>query len=238
LDPVSSFELLEGAGVSVAPWAFVSSEIDCADATERLGPPVVIKADVTGELHKSDVDAVRLGIDDAATATKTYREFEQRFGPRLRGALVQTEQVAPLELLVGAVRDPTFGPLIVVGAGGVEAELRDDQVVLVAPLSRTAARRAVESLRLAPLFHGFRGRPVLPVDAVVEFIHRLGLLAATVPEIQQLDLNPVLVSTAGCVAVDALIAMAAPAFPAVPARGMRGRPGRQTLAVGTVAHGG
>ena len=70
----------------------------------------------------------------------------------------------------------------------------------------------------------FRGRPELPVDDVVEFVHRLGLLATTVPEIQQLDLNPVLVSTAGCVAVDALVAVAAPAFPVVPVRGLRGRP--------------
>ena len=224
LDPVSSFELLEAAGVPVAPWVFANSALDCADAAERLGPLVVIKADVTGELHKSDVDAVRLGIGDTATAAKIYRGFEQRFSTSLRGVLVQTQQATGLELLVGTVRDPTFGPLIVVGAGGVEAELRDDRVVLVAPVSRTAARRAVESLRLAPLFHGFRGRPELPVDDVVEFVHRLGLLATTAPEIQQLDLNPVLVSTAGCVAVDALVAVAAPAFPVVPVRGLRGRP--------------
>jgi acetate---CoA ligase (ADP-forming) len=224
LDPASSFELLEAAGVSVAPWAIAASAADCAEAADRLGPLVVIKADVTGELHKSDVDAVRLGIGDAVTAAETYRGFEKRFGASLRGVLVQTQQVTPLELLVGAVRDPTFGPLIMVGAGGVEAELRDDRVLLVAPVSRTAARRAVESLRLAPLFHGFRGRPELPVDDVVEFVHRLGLLATTAAEIQQLDLNPVLVSTAGCVAVDALVAVAAPAFPVVPVRGLRGRP--------------
>ena len=151
----------------------------------------MIKAEVTAALHKSDVDAVRLGIGDAATAVEQYRQFEQRFGRSLRGVLVQSQQAAALELLIGALRDPTFGPLIVVGAGGLEAELRDDRVVLVAPVSRTAARRAIESLRLAPLFHGFHGRPELPVDDVVEFVHRLGLLAATTPEIQQLDLNPV-----------------------------------------------
>ena len=92
------------------------------------------------------------------------------------------------------------------------------------PCPERLPRRAVESLRLAPLFHGFRGRPELPVDDVVEFVHRLGLLATTAPEIQQLDLNPVLVSTAGVVAVDALVAVAAPAFPVVPVRGLRGRP--------------
>jgi acyl-CoA synthetase (NDP forming)/GNAT superfamily N-acetyltransferase len=230
LDQASSFELLEAAGVSVAPWAFAASAEDCADAADRLGPLVVIKAEVIGALHKSDVDAVRLGIGDAATAAEQYRQFEQRFGRSLRGVLVQSQQSAALELLIGALRDPTFGPLIVVGAGGVEAELRDDRVVLVAPVSRTAARLAVESLRLAPLLHGFRGRPELPVDAVVEFVHRLGLLAATVPEIQQLDLNPLLVNTTGCVAVDALVGVASPTFAAVPARGLRGPSGCMPVA--------
>ena len=185
----------------------------------------MIKADVAGALHKSDVGAVRLGVDEPDSAAEIYREFEHRFGDELCAVcVVQTQQAATLELLVGAIRDPAFGPLVVVGAGGVEAELRDDRVVLVAPVSRTAARRAVESLRLAPLFHGFRGRPELPVDAVVEFVHRIGLLAATIPEIQQLDLNPVLVGTDGCVAVDALIGVAAPASPVLPIRGLRGHP--------------
>jgi hypothetical protein len=125
-------------------------------------------------------------------------------------------------MLVGVTRDPSFGPLLVVGAGGVEEELRDDRVMLVAPLSRPAARRAVESLRLAPLFHGFRGRPPLPIDPVVDLVHRVGMLAATVLEIEQLDLNPVLVGPAGCAIVDALIGVAAPASPVIPVRGLRG----------------
>jgi hypothetical protein len=224
LDPASSFELLEAAGVTVAPWAVVRSPADCAAATRRLGPTVVVKADVAGLLHKSDVDAVRLGISDADVAAKTYGEFEHQFGPDLVGAVVQTQLEGDVELLVGVARDAAFGPLVVVGAGGVEAELLDDRVLLVAPVSRTAARRAVESLRLAPLLHGFRGRPTLPVDTVVEFVHRVGLLAATTPEIQQLDLNPVLVNVDGCVAVDAVVAVSVSASPLRPVRGLRGSP--------------
>ena len=157
-------------------------------------------------------------------AAETYRDFERRFGDGLRGVVVQTQQVAALELLVGVRRDPAFGPLVVVGAGGVEAELRDDRVVLIAPVSRPAARRAVESLRLAPLFHGFRGRAELPVDPVVDLVHRIGMLAATVPEIQRLDLNPVLVTPEGCAAVDARIGVAAARSAVGPVRGLRGRP--------------
>ena len=118
-------------------------------------------------------------------------------------------------------RDAVFGPSVVVGAGGVEAELCSDRVVLVAPVSRSAARRAVESLRLAPLLHGFHGRPELPVEPVVELIHRIGMLAATTPEIRQLELNPVLVGPHGCAVVDAAISVAAPPFSVVPVRGLR-----------------
>ncbi len=226
LDPASSFELLEAAGVPIAPWTVVRSAADCADAATRLGPTVVLKADVSGESRKSAADAVRLGIGDASAAAKTYQEFAERFGSALRGVVVQSQQAAAVELLVGAVRDPAFGPLVVVGAGGVDAELRDDRVVLVAPVSRTAARRAIDTLRLAPLLHGGGSRPVLDIAAVVDLVHRVSLLAATTPEVEQLDLDPVLVGTSGCVAVDAVVAISAPATTITPARGLRGRPPR------------
>ena len=135
-----------------------------------------------------------------------------------------TSDTSGLELLVGAIRDPAFGPLVVVGAGGAEAELRDDTVVLVAPVAASAARRAVESLRLAPLFHGFQGRPELSVGSVVELVQRVAMLVAAVPEIQQLDINPVLVTPDACVAVEARVGVAAPRTAVAPARGLRGRP--------------
>ena len=153
------------------------------------------------------------------------RQFAEQFGERMRGVVVQAQHVGRLELLVGAIRDPAFGPFVVVGAGGVETELRDDRVMLVAPVSKSAARDAVESLRLAPLFHGFRGRPALPVDPVVDLVHRVGVLVASIPEIQQLDMNPVLVDASGCVAVDALIGVAVPPSPVVPVRAMRATDG-------------
>jgi hypothetical protein len=224
LDPVDSFELARAAGLPVVAWSYARSADECARAADSMGSPVVVKADVANVLHKSDAGAVRLGIVDPAAAAETYRHFERRFGTNMRGVVVQAQHLASLELLVGVTRDPAFGPLIVVGAGGVEAELRDDRVVLVAPVSKSAARRAVERLRLAPLFHGFHGRPELPVDPVVDLVHRVGMLAVTVPELQQLDLNPVLTGPDGCAVVDATVGVAAPPFAAVPVRGLRGNP--------------
>ena len=224
LDAVTSFELLEAAGLPVVPWAYACSPAECARAADGIGFPCVIKADAAEVLDMRDAGAVRLGIGHTIGAAETYRDFERRFGDLLRGVVVQAQQVATLELLVGVRRDPAFGPLVVVGAGGAEAELRDDRVVVIAPVSRSAARRAVESLRLAPLFHGFRGRADLPVDPVVDLIQRIGMLAATVPEIRQLDLNPVVVTPQGCAAVDARIGVATALSAVGPVRGLRGRP--------------
>jgi acyl-CoA synthetase (NDP forming)/GNAT superfamily N-acetyltransferase len=129
---------------------------------------------------------------------------------------------AALQLLVGGVRDPALGPYLVIGAGGEEVELRADRAVLVAPIGAFEARSAIERLQLAPLFHGYQGRPRLPVDDVVELVVRVGLLMAAIPEIDQLDLNPVIVTPAGCAAVDALIGLSTPRSPIIPTRGLRG----------------
>ena len=223
LSTVDSFELLTSAGLPVAPSHYARSADECAVAADRLGYPSVVKADTTDVRHKSEAGVVVVGVGDPATARATYEDFAQRFRNRIRGVVIQAQHPSAFELLVGITRDPTFGPHVVVGAGGVEAELRGDDVLLVAPVSRSAARRAVESLRLAPLFHRFHGRSEIPVEPVVELVHRLGMLAAAVPEIRRLELNPVLVSQDGCVAVDASIGVGASTFVAGPMRGLRVR---------------
>jgi acyl-CoA synthetase (NDP forming)/RimJ/RimL family protein N-acetyltransferase len=222
LDPVASFELLEAAGIAVARWRHVTSAEECAWSCETVGAPCVVKADVADLVHKSDDAGVVLGVETVDDARRAYRELQARFRGRLRGALVQAQVPAGVELLIGAIRHERFGPFVIVGGGGAEAELLDDRKLLVAPVSIADAALAVEGLRIAPLFHGFHGRPELPIDGVVALIQRVGLLASSVPEIQQLDLNPVLVGPHGCVAVDALVVVAEPPAPATPVRGLRG----------------
>jgi ATP-grasp domain len=222
LDLVASFELLEAAGIAVARWRYATSAEECVWAFETVGGPCVVKADVANLAHKSDAGAVVLGVETVDEARRAYEEVQARFRGAMHGALVQTQIPAAVELSIGAQRHERFGPFVVVGAGGPEAELLDDRKLLVAPVSIDDAARAVEGLRIAPLFHGFRGRPELPVDRVVDFVCRVGMLAASVPEVEQLDLNPVLVGPDGCVAVDAFVVLAEPPAPATPARGLRG----------------
>ena len=145
----------------------------CAEAATRIGAPCVVKGDVERVLHKRDEGAVVLGIANADAAGAAYGDLVRRFGDRLRGAIVQAQATPGLELLVGVARHPGFGPVVLVGAGGTEAELRNDLAVLVAPVSTAAATRAINGLRLAPLLHGYRGRAPLPVDRVADLVHRV-----------------------------------------------------------------
>jgi acetate---CoA ligase (ADP-forming) len=218
----ATFELLETAGVIVASWSAAHSAEECASAVRRLVRPCVVKADVGGIWSKSEVGAVRLGITDGDAAAAAYRDFERSFGERLAGVVVQSQVPGGVELFVGAVHDPAFGPFVAVGAGGVDAELRADRAVLVAPVTATEARSAVERLQVAPLFHGYRGRPALSIDAVVGLVTRVAALIAAAPEIEQLDLNPVIVGPSGCVVVDGRIALSARPSPVSPIRAMRG----------------
>ena len=113
-------------------------------------------------------------------------------------------------MLVGGVRDPAIGPLVVVAAGGTDAEVLHDRSVTLAPVTEQQARRAVERLRMFPLLQGAHGRPTVPIEPIVQVVERIGLLMATVPEIAELDLNPVITGPDGCVVVDARIAVAPP----------------------------
>lgn len=208
LTTVDMFSLLETLGIPVTPWAIGRSGGDCVEHARRLGFPCVLKADVVGVVHKSDESAVVLGVASAAMVRRVVADFQHRFGARLQQIVVQRQSGPGVEMLIGAVRDPSVGPLVVVAAGGTEAELLGDRSVLLAPVAPASARSAVERLRMFPLLRGFRGRPAVPLEPLVDIIGQIGLLMATVPEILELDLNPVIATPEGCVAVDARIAVA------------------------------
>lgn len=208
LAPASTFALLETLRIPMTPWAIGGSGRECARHAERLGFPCVLKADVDGLVHKSDEGAVVVGVATAAAVRRVVSGFRHRFGERLRHVVVQRQADPGVEILIGAVRDPAIGPLVVVAAGGTEAELLHDRTVLLAPVTNARARWALEQLRLYPLLCGFRGRPAIPIEPLADVIERIGLLMVTVPEITELDLNPLIASRNGCVAVDARVAVA------------------------------
>ena len=194
-------QLLADHGISTAAAHEVSSLDAALDRAEEIGYPVALK--ITGVEHKSDAGGVTLGLADEDELLRAYRRMAGRFGPHL---LVQAMAPAGVEMALGMVRDPQFGPVVLVAAGGIEIETLQDRRLGVPPLDGQRARRMIDSLRARPLLDGTRGRAATHVDSLAEAITRLSALALHLgPEMDALDVNPVMVGPEGCVAVDALV---------------------------------
>jgi acyl-CoA synthetase (NDP forming) len=212
--PSATSALLADYGVPVVPGAVVGDTAAAVDAARRLGFPVALKAIAPDVVHKSDVGGVALDLADGAAVIGAYERMHAAVGDRMTGALVQPMVGPGVELIVGIHRDPRFGPLVVVGAGGFTAELERDSALLVPPLRDVDVEGAVRALRCAPLLFGYRSTPPADVASLRELLARVGQLAVEVPEITELDCNPVVVSPTGAIVVDAKLRLVpAPPLP-------------------------
>jgi acyl-CoA synthetase (NDP forming) len=221
LAPGAAIRILRAAGIALAESETVATPDAAAGLADRLcadGGRVVMKAVVPGLLHKTEAGAVRLDISGGEAARAVFAEFSSRFA-NLTGVLVQSQVAPGPELLVGARQDRSAGPLVVVAAGGIEAELLADRVVRAAPLSVDEAREMVLSLHTAPRLTGFRGRPGVDVDAVARAVSHVSQLVAVVPELVEFEVNPFVASASGAVAVDVRMRADLGANSVVPLRG-------------------
>lgn len=175
---------------------------EAVDHQHRVGSLVVAKA--SGVAHKSEQGLVRRGLDDAALC-KCWAELAAAGDGTV---LVAEQRTGELELLVGGVRDPQFGPLVTVGLGGVTAEVDPDLAFLLAPVEPGELERAIRRLRAAPLFFGFRGRPLVDLDALAQVVDAVGRLLVTDPRVVEIDCNPVLVDDGQPWVLDALVILA------------------------------
>jgi acetate---CoA ligase (ADP-forming) len=197
LDAHSTRTVLEAFGLPLVPERVVANVEDAVVAARELGYPVVVKSAVAGA-HKTDSGGVALDLrDDAAV-----RAAVERIGPPV---IVQPQIEGGAELLAGVVQDPVFGPLVAFGPGGVLAELIGSASIRTAPLTDVDADELVHEGKAGILVHGFRGQPPADSGALVDLVHRLGRLGEELPEVAELDLNPVIAREDGCVAVDARI---------------------------------
>jgi acetyl coenzyme A synthetase (ADP forming)-like protein len=207
-------ELLEAAGIETAPVRACAPE-DAGRIAEELGYPLVAKAVAPGLLHKSDVGGVILGLEsahDVRRAVASLRERLENAGHRLTAVLLQRQVADGLEALVGVVGDPTFGPLILCGVGGVQVELVRDVSFRLPPVTDLDAAEMIDRLRSRPLFDGYRGAPAADRAALMLLLQRLSALVEEVPELYELDLNPVKVRAPGqgAVVVDARVRIGPP----------------------------
>jgi acyl-CoA synthetase (NDP forming) len=202
-DELEGLALLSDYGVPVVESARADTLEDAIAAAEGIGFPVAVKTASPGVQHKSDVGGVRLGIDDSPSLEDAYSDLERSLGPQVTVAPMVPHGV---EVALGIVRDPQFGPLVLVGAGGVLVEVLKDRRLSMPPLDEARARSMVDRLEVRPLLDGLRGQPTADVDALSRALVALSWLASDLGDhLEAIDANPVICGPSGCVAVDALL---------------------------------
>ncbi len=211
LEPGEVRALLESYGLPLVSEAFARTPVEAAAAAGRLGGPVALKGVAPGVVHKSDVAGVRLGLgspDDVEAAAEGMAVAYARAGHAIEGFLVQPMLPPGVEMLVGIVRDPLFGPVVACAAGGTAAELLRDMSVRITPLTDLDAADMIRSLRTFPLLDGYRAAPKADIGALEAILLRVGALADAHSELVEMDLNPVIVLSDRAVIVDARIRIA------------------------------
>ncbi|MFF8837493.1 acetate--CoA ligase family protein [Streptomyces sp. NPDC015130] len=193
--------LLAAAGVPFPPAREISDETELLAAAAAFEGPYVLKA--LHVLHKSDAGGVALRLADRDALLAAYRQMHARLGAPAYSVEAMADLSDGLELIVGVQRDPRFGPVAMVGLGGVLTETLRDVAFALAPVAAGSAEKLLRGLRTAALLDGVRGRPAVDVTAAAAVIARITELAASHPEIAELEVNPLLVRPDGCVALDA-----------------------------------
>jgi acyl-CoA synthetase (NDP forming) len=202
-------DLLGYYQIPLVPAKLAGSEEAVVRAAGGFGEPVVLKAEAAGLVHKTEAGAVKLGLHGEAEVRAAYQELAAAFGARLTGVQVEPMLSGGVEVLVGVVHEPVFGPLVVFGLGGVATEVLGDHAARLTPLTDADAEDLIHGVHAAPLLFGHRGSPAVDTAALADVLLRVSRLADDLPEVAELDLNPVIATAGGAQAVDARIRVTA-----------------------------
>jgi hypothetical protein len=198
----ASLKLLSEFGIDVTATVAASSANDALLAADTVGYPVALKTAAAKILHKSDQGGVILGIEDEGKLRAAYLTMSGKLG---KDVLISAMAPQGIEMLLGIKRDPQFGPVVLIGFGGVLAETLGDIQFALPPFDAAHARRCVERMRLRPLLDGLRGEPPVAIDAFCEAAANFSELAdALADDVVEADVNPIIVHSRGAIAVDAL----------------------------------
>ena len=211
LNEADSLAVLAARGIPVVPHRLCRSRAEAIAAFETIGGPVVVKGCSADIAHKSELGLVKLNIASGDQAGSSYAEMEsiiRKEGARFDGVIVGAMAKGRREVMIGAHRDPVFGPVVVVGDGGKYVEVFKDTELLLTPFTTDDVKAALAKLRIAPLFAGVRGEEAMDVDALAEAVVKIGdLMSDDSAKVVSIDLNPVLLGSVGkgCVVVDAVV---------------------------------
>jgi acetate---CoA ligase (ADP-forming) len=211
LNEADSLALLAARGIPVVAHRLCRSRAEAVAAFETIGGPVVVKGCSADIAHKSELGLVKLGVASREAAGEVWAQMEaiiRKHGARFDGVIVAAMASGRREIMIGAHRDPVFGPVVAVGDGGKYVEIFRDTALLLPPFSREEASDALHKLKVAPLFKGVRGEPPMDVEALCDAVMKVGeLMLDPSARVMSLDLNPVLLDSAGkgCVVVDAVV---------------------------------
>jgi acetate---CoA ligase (ADP-forming) len=215
LSEVEVMRIFEAYGIPVAPYRLAHTEEEAARAADEIGYPVVLKAVSPVLVHKSDVGGVRLDLEDAAAVRDAFIEMLDTVPVRagiepdqIEGVLVQGMRAGGRETIIGATWDPSFGPLLMFGLGGIYVEALGDVAFRIYPVSDVDAAEMVRSIRGIRLLEGIRGEAPADLAAVEEVVQRVSWMVGDHPSIRELDINPWIALPDGGVAVDGRITIA------------------------------
>jgi acetyltransferase len=212
LDEFEAKKWLKAMNLKVVREVAVKSPEEALRAAKKLGYPIVLKGIVEGQVHKTESGLVKLNLQNADQLKSAYRKM-LRLKTRPQSFLVQPMLKGDLELIAGVVRDLQFGPAVMLGLGGVQAEVYKDVAFRLPPLNQKEVFSMVSDLRGQALLKGHRGSKPVNMESLANWLIRLGWLALKVEKIQEIDVNPLLIVEGEPVAVDATIVLTSPPSP-------------------------
>jgi len=197
-------------GIPVTDFRIAKNEAEAVSFADEIGYPVVLKIISPDVIHKSDVGGVIVGLKTAEDVRNAYNQITENVknhkpNAKIVGMLVQEMAPSSTEIIVGAIKDPQFGPALMFGLGGIFVEVLKDVTFRIAPLTRDEAEEMIKEVRAYPLLKGYRNTPPADIEAIVNILLNTSRLVMEHQEIKELDLNPIMVYEKGAKTVDARI---------------------------------
>jgi len=197
-------------GIPVTKFKVSKNEAEAVKFAEEIGYPVVLKIVSPDIIHKSDVGGVIVGLKNAQEVRNAYKQIlrnvkKHKADAKIVGILVQEMAPSSTEVIVGAIKDPQFGPALMFGLGGIFVEVLKDVTFRVAPITVDEAREMITEVKAYPLLKGYRNQPPADIEAIVQILLNTSRLVMEHQEIKELDLNPIMVYEKGAKTVDARI---------------------------------